>query len=191
MNVMEFFEQSAGRWLSRRTTHHLAFQRSESGESYIEITALTADHPQIISTCQLHGVDPQRAIGGAYVTWNGTMAWDREGEKHEGSTLFALVPDTADGYQGQLLRDRGYAETVPVAGRFHMDNKRELVLVTEYPSMHTIERFWFSDVDKNIRLRTSTVQWLGGITTATFCTESRIDVALPDTPSIKIPLFFG
>lgn len=189
MNVMEFFEHSSGKWVSRRTTHHLAFQRSETGESYIQITALPQDHPQIISTCQLHEVDPQRAIGGAYVTWNGTMAWDKEGEKHEGSTLFALVPDSQSPSTGQLLRDRGYAETVPVAGRFHMDQGKELVLVTEYPSMHTIERFWFADA--NTRLRTSTVQWLGGITTATFCTETRLDTSLRDSPGIKIPAFFG
>ncbi|MCA1903362.1 MAG: phycobiliprotein lyase [Cyanobacteria bacterium M5B4] len=190
MNVMEFFEQSTGRWISCRTTHHLAFQRSETGESYIEITALRPDHPQIISTCQLHGVDPQRAIGGAYVTWNGTMAWDKEGEKHEGSTLFALIPDAVNPHQGQLLRDRGYAETVPVAGHYHMDNEQELVLITEYPSMHTIERFWFTG--SNVRLRTSTVQWLGGITTATFCTETRVDFPLSETKtSVKVPSFFG
>ncbi|MCS6960452.1 MAG: phycobiliprotein lyase [Pseudanabaenaceae cyanobacterium SKYGB_i_bin29] len=189
MDVMEFFQRSSGRWLSRRTTHHLAFQRSETGESYIEITALAADHPQIISTCELHEVDPQLAIGGAYVTWNGSMAWDKEGEKHEGSTLFALIPDPAAPQRGKLLRDRGYAETVPVAGSYHMDNDCELVLITEYPSMHTIERFWFTE--PNVRLRTSTVQWLGGITTATFCTETRLDTTVPTTSYVKLPAFFG
>ncbi|NCR47013.1 MAG: phycobiliprotein lyase, partial [Microcystis aeruginosa SX13-01] len=46
-----------------------------------------------------------------------------------------------------------------------------LVLITEYETMTSIERFWFADAD--LRLRTSTVQRFGGFNTATFCAESR------------------
>jgi CpeS-like protein len=45
MDVVEFFERSAGRWRSQRTTHHLAFRRAEVGDSEIAVVFLGAqDH---------------------------------------------------------------------------------------------------------------------------------------------------
>ncbi|BFM41301.1 phycobiliprotein lyase [Synechocystis sp. LKSZ1] len=171
MDAMEFFLKSAGTWQSQRTTHHLAFRRAETGTSEIFVEALGADHPKIIEICQLHQVDPALAVGGAFVRWESTMAWDKEDENHEGTTVFALIPQVDNPRQGQLLRERGYAEIVPIAGQYHLDEEDALVLVTEYETMTTIERFWF--VNANMRLRTSTVQRFGGFNTATFCTEMR------------------
>jgi hypothetical protein len=181
MDAMEFFQRSGGKWRSQRTTHHLPFRRSEIGNSEIWVEALPAEHPKVIEICTLHGVDPKLAIGGAYVNWAGTMAWDQEGdEEHEGSTVFALVPDAEDGRSGQMLRERGYAEIMPVIGRYEMDDEDGLVLSTEYETMSSIERFWFAGPD--LRLRTSTVKRFGGFSTASFCTESRIvDEADPST----------
>ncbi|HEY9663212.1 MAG TPA: phycobiliprotein lyase, partial [Allocoleopsis sp.] len=48
LNAMDFFEHSAGQWQSLRTTHHLAFRRTEQGQSEILVEALPADHPQVI-----------------------------------------------------------------------------------------------------------------------------------------------
>ncbi|MBD2464356.1 phycobiliprotein lyase [Oscillatoria sp. FACHB-1407] len=172
MDVMEFFQQSTGRWRSQRTTHHLAFRRAEAGESEIQVEALPADHPKIVEICQLHQVDPARAIGGAFVSWKGAMGWDRDDDNHEGSTVFALIPDAEQPRQGTLLRERGYAEIVPVAGQYHMDDENALVLTTEYETMSSVERFWFPN--PSLRMRTSTVKRFGGFTTATFCTEFRV-----------------
>ncbi len=169
---MEFFQLSTGKWRSQRTTHHLAFKRSEAGESNILVEALGADHPKVIEICELHQVDPKLAIGGAFVSWHGAMGWDREDENHEGSTVFSLIPDADNPRQGSLLRERGYAEIVPIAGRYEMDDEDALVLITEYETMSSIERFWF--VSPSIRMRTSTVKRFGGFSTATFCTEFRV-----------------
>jgi hypothetical protein len=169
MDAMEFFQLSTGRWRSQRTTHHLAFKRSETGESEIQVQALSADHPQVIEICKLHEVDPALTIGGAHVSWQSSMEWDTEEEIHEGSTVFALIPDRENPRQGLLLRERGYAEIVPVAGQYYMDDEGGLVLTTEYETMSSIERFWFASPD--LRLRTSTVKRFGGFSTATFCTE--------------------
>lgn len=169
---MEFFQLSTGRWRSQRTTHHLAFKRSEAGESEIQVEALAANHPQVIEICNIHQVDSKLAVGGALVTWQGSMGWDKDDENHEGSTVFALIPDADQPRQGTLLRERGYAEIVPVAGQYHMDDEDGLVLTTEYETMSSIERFWFAS--PSLRMRTSTVKRFGGFTTATFCTEFRI-----------------
>jgi CpeS-like protein len=174
MDAMEFFQQSAGRWKSSRVTHHLAFKRSETGESEIVVETLTADDPEIVELCQMHEIDPNLSIGGSRVRWLGTMAWDKEGEEnHEGQTVFAIVPDVDNPRQGRLLRERGYAEIMPVVGRFHLDEEEGLVLTTDYETMSSIERFWFSG--SNMRMRTSTVKRFGGFSTASYCVESRID----------------
>jgi hypothetical protein len=191
MDVMEFFQHSAGRWRSKRTTHHLAFRRSELGESEIEVKALDAKDPQVIALCELHQVDPSLAVGGCYVTWAASMGWDQEGENHEGKTVFALVPDAEDRSRGQLLRDRGYAEIVAVNGQYQMDEDDGLVLTTDYDIMSSIERFWFPS--PNVRVRSSTVKRMGGFSTATFCTETRVgteDLATPtlDSSTTKLEM---
>ena len=184
MNALEFFQKSAGRWRSQRTTHHLAFRRAEKGGSEIYVDPLEANDPKVIEICQMHEVDPTTAIGGAYVKWDGTMAWDKDDdENHSGETVFSLVPDDETGRKGKLLRERGYAEIMPVIGRYEIDDEDALVLITEYPSMSSYERFWFPA--PNVRMRASTVQRFGGFSTATFCTEELIDEA-NDTNSEEV-----
>lgn len=173
MDAMEFFQNSAGEWRSQRSTHHLAFRQAEIGDSNIQVTALGADDARVAEICQMHEVEPSRAAGGAFVTWHGTMAWDKDEENHQGSTVFAIVPDPENPRQGLMLRERGYAETAPVAGRFEMDDDDALLLITEYETMSSIERFWFPN--PNVRMRTSTVKRFGGPSTATFCTEIRVE----------------
>jgi len=184
MDAMEFFQISTGDWRSQRTTHHLAFKRAETGESNIHIEVLPPNHPKIAEICELHERDVNQAIGGAFVTWKGSMGWDKEDENHQGSTVFVLIPDADQPQQGTLLRERGYAEIVPVAGRYHMDEEDGLVLTTEYESMSSIERFWFAS--SNLRVRTSTVKRFGGFSTATFCTEFRVEAVSADVNSTEM-----
>lgn len=179
MDVMDFFRQSAGRWRSQRTTHHLPFRRAELGGSSISVEALEPSDPRVIEICELHSVDAALAVGGAYVTWQGAMAWDKDDENHEGTTVFALVPDAETPRQGQLLRERGYAEIVPIIGRYEIDDDGGLVLTTDYETMSSIERFWFAGPD--LRLRTSVVKRFGGFSTASFCAESRVETEMPPT----------
>lgn len=171
-DAKEFFQHSAGQWKSQRTTHHLPFRRAESGGSDINVEFLNADDSRIAEICQMHDADPSTAIGGAFVSWDGSMAWDKENEDHKGTTVFALIPDADNPRSGKLLRERGYAEIVPVAGSYEMDAEDGLVLITEYETMSIIERFWF--VNPNLRLRSSTVKRFGGFNTATFCAEARV-----------------
>ena len=180
-DAKEFFQQSAGRWRSQRTTHHLPFRRAESGSSDINVEFLAAGDEKIAAICEMHEIDPATAIGGAFVSWDGSMAWDKENEDHKGTTVFALIPDGDDLRKGKLLRERGYAEIVPVAGEYEMDSEDGLVLITEYETMSIIERFWF--VSPDLRLRSSTVKRFGGFNTATFCAESRVSAtdAAPST----------
>ncbi len=173
ITAMEFFRRSAGKWRSQRTTHHLPFRRAETGDSDILVRTLAADSSEVVEICQLHNIDPSLAMGGAFVRWEASMAWDKEDENHAGTTVFALVPESDDLRTGKLLRERGYAEIVPVVGHFEMDDEDGLILITDYETMSIFERFWFAS--PNLRLRTSTVKRFGGFNTATFCAEVRIE----------------
>lgn len=184
MDAMEFFQRSAGMWRSQRTTHHLPFRRAENGGSVITVETLGADDSRIIEICKMHNEDPTQSVGGSFVTWDGAMAWDKEGEDHKGETVFALIPDADNPRNGKLLRERGYAEIVPVAGRFEMDADDALNLITEYETMSVIERFWFANPD--LRLRTSAVKRFGGFNTATFCAEARISDPTPASITDKV-----
>ena len=183
-DAMEFFQLSAGQWRSQRTTHHLPFRRAESGGSDINVEYINPEDPRIVEICQMHDTDPILAIGGAFVSWDGSMAWDKDNEDHKGTTVFALIPDGDDKRKGKLLRERGYAEIVPVAGLYEMDAEDGLVLITEYETMSTIERFWF--VNPNLRLRSSTVQRFGGFNTATFCAEARVVENSPESSTEEL-----
>ncbi len=177
MDIVEFFQQSAGKWSSMRTSHHLAFKQQEGGKSTIEIELLEKSDPAVIQLCQMYEVDPATAACGARVTWDGTMEWDEE--KHAGSTVLVPIADPENPMQGKLLREMGYAEKAPVAGRYEIAENNELTLTTEYDTMYSKERLWFES--PNVRLRHSILKRFGGFSMASFCSEVRMGGAKPDS----------
>jgi hypothetical protein len=168
--ALRFFQRSCGRWRSRRSSHHLLHRRAEPGGSWIEVVELQAEDPRLVAIAALHGQAPEGLVGGCQVRWSGSMAWDQEGQSHEGESVFGLIPTDGLGREGLLLRDRGYAETSPVAGRFRMEGGEALVLTTDYETMSSVERFSFAGPD--VRIRMSTVEGLSN--TASFCIETRV-----------------
>jgi len=168
-DALSFFRLSCGRWRSQRSSHHLLHRRAEAGGSLIVVEELELGDARLRAIAELHGQDPAGLVGGCRVRWSGSMAWDKAGEAHEGVSLFGLIPTDGRGRAGLLLRDRGYAETAPVAGHFAMDARDHLLLTTDYETMSSLERFSFAGPD--VRLRTSTVEGLSN--TASFCVETR------------------
>ena len=178
MDIKEFFEQSAGKWFSQRTSHHLAFKQAENGKSNIAIEMLCADAPEVVKLCEQYDINPQLALCGARVTWDGMMEWDGDGdadkEQHKGSTVLVPVPDPDKPNEGQLLREMGYAEKAPVAGRYIMGSDDALTLITDYETMYSEERLWFAS--PNLRLRTSILKRFGGFSMASLSSEIRLGV---------------
>lgn len=170
MDIKEFFQLSAGKWFSQRTSHHLAFKQAENGKSDIQIEVLPQDHPEVAKLCEQYSIDPALAWGGARVTWNGTMEWDEE--KHTGSTVMVPIANPDKPNEGKLLRDVGYAEKMPVAGRYIMAEDESFTLISEYETMYSEERIWFAS--PNLRLRTSILKRFGGFSMASFCSEIRM-----------------
>ena len=184
--ALSFFQRSCGRWRSRRSSHHLLHRRAEPGGSWIEVVELAAADPRLLAIAALHGQAPEGLVGGCQVRWSGSMAWDQEGQSHEGESVFGLIPTDGLGLEGLLLRDRGYAETSPVAGRFRMEGPNALVLSTDYETMSSVERFSFAGPD--VRIRMSTVEGLSN--TASFCIETRVTTAVGEeaaAPGLETP----
>ena len=174
-DALSFFRLSCGRWTSQRSQHHLLHRRAEAGASFIVVEELHKGDARLAEIAERNYENVERIIGGCWVRWSGSMAWDRAGESHEDQTMFGLIPSDDAGRSGLLLRDRGYAEKAPVAGEFRMDDENGLILTTDYEMMSSLERFWFAG--PNLRLRTSTVQGLSN--NASFCMETRMF----DTPA--------
>ena len=168
-DALSFFRLSCGRWTSQRSQHHLLHRRAEAGASFIVVEELHKGDERLAEIAARNNESVDRIIGGCWVRWSGSMAWDRAGESHEDQTMFGLIPTDEAGRSGLLLRDRGYAEKAPVAGEFRMDAENGLILTTDYEMMSSLERFWFAG--PNLRLRTSTVQGLSN--NASFCMETR------------------
>ena len=179
-DALSFFRLSCGRWTSQRSQHHLLHRRAEAGSSFIVVEELHKGDVRLAEIAERNNENVERIIGGCWVRWSGSMAWDRAGESHEDQTIFGLIPSDDAGRSGLLLRDRGYAEKAPVAGEFRMDDENGLILTTDYEMMSSLERFWFAG--PNLRLRTSTVQGLSN--NASFCMETRmLDTPAPAAPA--------
>ncbi|NJO86071.1 MAG: phycobiliprotein lyase, partial [Synechococcaceae cyanobacterium RM1_1_27] len=155
--------------MTQRTSHHLAFRQSENGRSTLLISVLEIDDPKVVSTCQMHEVDPSLAAGGARVRWNGEQDWDND--EYKGDVILVPLPDPGDPSRGRLLRDQGYAEKVPVIGHYRMEPDGAMILTTAYEMTESEERLWFAS--PNLRLRTSVVKRFGGFSMASFCSEIR------------------
>jgi hypothetical protein len=84
------------------------------------------------------------------------------------------VPDADKLNEGQLLREMGYAEKAPVAGRYVMGDDGALTLITDYETMYSEERLWFAS--PNLRLRTSILKRFGGFSMASLSSEIRMGV---------------
>ena len=109
MDIVEFFQQSAGKWSSLRTSHNLAVKQQEGGRSDVVIEMLDKTDPDVVKLCEFYKVDPSTALCGTRVTWNGTMEWDQE--KHTGSTVLVPLSNAENLHEGQLLRDTRAART--------------------------------------------------------------------------------
>jgi phycoerythrin-associated linker protein len=172
MNIKEFVELSIGNWRSQRSAHHLAFSHFEAIESDIEIVSISPSDREVAELCKSYDIDPQTAVSPFRMSWSGTTDWD-EKEVMEGSCILVPIPDATDLKRGQLLRDRGYAETMAAAGSYHITEDDTFVLVTEYDRAAAEEKIWF--VTSNVRYRVSSIKTSGGtgVVTASFSSEIR------------------
>jgi CpeS-like protein len=172
MDIKDFFQMSAGKWFSHRTSHHLGLNQSESGKSDLQMELLEKTDPAVVQICQQHQVKPELAVCGLRVTWEGYM--QRDPSQLKGSTVLVPIADLEQASAGQLLRNVKSGEKIPSVSRYQMGADAALTLTIEDQSLSSEERIWFAS--PNLRLRTNVVKQPDGFGLASFSSEIRMGV---------------
>lgn len=173
MDIDTFVARSLGKWRSQRSAHHLAFAHFEEIRSMIEIEGLEKDHPDVLSLCQSQGVDVSLIATPFKMSWEGETDWN-EDDVLKGQTILVPVPHVEQANSGKLLRDQGYAETIPAAGDYTITSDGTFVLTTGYDRAAAEEKIWFAS--DNLRFRVSLIKTSDGkgVTTSSLSSEVRI-----------------
>jgi phycoerythrin-associated linker protein len=173
MDITKFVELSLGRWRSQRSAHHLAFSHFEQVTSVIDILPLSKEDSEVIDLCRSNHVDPVLAHCPFRMTWEGESDWSDEAPTFKGTTILVPIPDQDNLMSGRLLRDQGYAETIPSVGKYQIYEDGIFTLITEYERAAAEEKIWF--VNPNFRLRVSMIKTSegSGVVTASFSSEIR------------------
>ena len=154
-DALSFFRLSCGRWTSQRSQHHLLHRRAEAGASFIVVEELLKGDERLAEIAERTNANVEQIIGGSWVRWSGSMAWDRDGERPRRPDHVRTDPRRRNGATGtaatgsRLRRKSAGGRPVPHGRR------KGLILTTDYEMMSSLERFWFAS--ENVRLRTSTV----------------------------------
>ena len=173
IDIETFVACSLGKWRSQRSAHHLAFAHFEEIRSMIEIEGLAKDDPAVLALCESQGVEPERIATPFKMSWEGETDWD-EDDVLKGETILVPVPSQDSENSGKLLRDQGYADTIPAAGDYTITPAGTFILTTGYDRAAAEEKIWFAS--DNLRFRVSLIKTSDGkgVTTSSFSSEVRI-----------------
>lgn len=173
MDVQEFFELSAGKWFSQKTSHHLTLKQSAHGKSDLVIDILPSDDPQVVQLCQQAQVEPSMVWGGARYNWKAVNGEPQQQATvtQPGTAIAILVPTQSGSNTGTLFRTSN-GMTTPVCARYTLGSDNALTLITEAGQTHSEERIWFES--DNVRLRTTISTDKNGDALAAFYTEIRM-----------------
>ncbi|VXD25613.1 Chromophore lyase CpcS/CpeS 1 [Planktothrix serta PCC 8927] len=172
MNIIEFFELSAGKWFSQRTLHNLKSGQLQAGKSNLIMESLPQTDATVVQLCQQHKIDPTTISGGFRLTWDGTMEGNPNQQK--GSAIVVPIINPEHPQEGQLLQSQDTTPNQSLSGRYSLGADEVLTLITESPNFYAEERLWY--LMPNLRLRTSIVKNSTGLTQASFCSEIRMGI---------------
>ncbi len=169
VTMEDFFEASRGLWLNRRVVHHLDSQDDEAADSNLIIEPFDASDETVEKVCKVFGIEAKEASGGARFWWESNLLSDTRNNDY--AAVVINVPNSENPNSGYLLRDVGYVEKKPAFSTYKFAPDGVLTITTRYDSNVGVERCWF--VNDQIRIRVSSVQFLGGAAMTTYCTEFR------------------
>jgi CpeS-like protein len=175
MNVREFFELSAGKWFSQKTSQHLTLKQSEQGKSDLVIDILPTDNPRVAQLCQQAGVEPNSLWGGIKYVWKGTVSWDTQPQNTttpQGESIAIAIPDAPAANTGKFVHQIGGSNLPPQVARYSLGDDNALTFITDTDNIRSEERVWFES--DNVRLRTTIVTQSSGDSLASFYSEIRM-----------------
>lgn len=170
MDIVEFFELSAGKWFSQRTVHNLTSGELQTGKSDLVMDVLSPDDVTVLEMCDRHGVDQALVGKGLHLTWEGTI--ESNPDQKRGEVILVSVIDGTQPLEGKILQQRRDSQTSSLTGRYLMGKDDILTLWIESDGFKAEERLWY--LIPNLRLRTSIVNYDNGVILASFCSEIRM-----------------
>jgi hypothetical protein len=174
MDICEFFEQSVGKWFSQRTTHDLVSNQSASGQSSLWVEVIAANDATVQQLCQHHQIDPDQALLGVKIRWEGDMGLGTK--KQVGSALLVPLLSPDQNRTGKLIQQAITPAASMMVSHYALDEEDALTLITHQDGYSLEERVWFAS--PTLRFRTSTMKRSDEFTSASFCSEIRLgDVA--------------
>jgi hypothetical protein len=167
MDIVAFFQQSAGKWSSIKSNHHVDTTQQQSGRSTIVMTLVEPTDPAVLDLCSKQGQDPSQVTAAAQLQWEGTMEGTTKQETNTG-----LIVAVGQPTQGQLLRTIGKFGTATSGGDYRFGDGGEFILTMTDKDWVTTERVWFES--ENVRLRHTKIQYPDGKHVVSFCSEVRL-----------------
>jgi hypothetical protein len=122
--VAQFFQTSAGNWLSERRYYTLPEGDTQEVVSEIEIKFLERGCLKLQKLAQLHGLDESALTCGSEIEWESKDSITGK-KASRGSTLFGSLGNI-------LYRDRGFVTPKPITAIYHFPHPDTLCLKTEY-----------------------------------------------------------
>jgi hypothetical protein len=123
--VCQFFERSAGRWMSQRRYYTPNIHDPQEVESTLEIDVLAADHPDLLKLAVAHGLPAGALRSGTNIRWESRYLTATR-KSSLGSTTIGVGDDD------WLYRDRGFSSPEPVTAAVNFINPETMRLVTTY-----------------------------------------------------------
>jgi phycoerythrin-associated linker protein len=173
MDIQEFFQLCAGKWVSQRTTHYLMEQKNQSDRSDLWLDFVDPIDPEVVELCQQYSIGSSQIYGGLKIRWSevADAYQSRFKPKKEGSALLVLVMGSENLTTGRMLRRLG---TDSVMGSYSFGTDEALTLYMSINGLATEERLWFAS--PNLRFRSSFTQQDGAVCITSFCSEIRISI---------------
>jgi hypothetical protein len=122
--IAQFFQKSAGQWVSERRYYTLPDGKTQEMMSDIHVCFLKQGCTELQELEVLHGLEPNVLTCGAKVSWNSQNSILGK-QMSEGTTLFGVL-------DGVMYRDRGFATSKPVTASLAFTNADTMCLRTEY-----------------------------------------------------------
>ena len=172
MDIREFFQQSAGKWSSIKSSHHVDSTTQQSGKSTLQMVLLESGDASVVALCEKQGVKLSTVLGAARVEWDGYLEGETKNQK--GSLVMVATGDLT---AGRMYRSIGnYGGPVPYS-EYSFAKGDEITFTTEADRAVAVERIWFES--ENVRLRHTKTHRADGSSTIAFCSEVRLGVTKP------------
>ncbi|MEL6381822.1 MAG: phycobiliprotein lyase [Cyanobacteria bacterium J06626_18] len=168
MDIVNFFETVEGTWFSQRTTHFSLGQPSQTGQTMLNITRLSADNPQVIALCEQFAAVPSKTVFALSIQQEGQASIYGSAKVSPQRTTVFVGLKSEEAATGQFLSQTD-AEPA-VAGQYRLQEE-VLLLTTVTDELQSEERLWF--MNPNLRMRTTLLKRADGLQMASFCSEIR------------------